>query len=107
MNFRRLLPAEHLGDVSHRWADDGEGGGVIASTQDVGPALERNKALQTQDDGYTPEREMRRVAFIPEVVLQMWRNEGFDAFDKNNAKELARRLNSSDWAYLRTAPGCM
>lgn len=73
--------------------------------QDVEPILTHNKALANHDDGYTPSRDMRRVASIPLVVVEQWMKEGVDIFDPNCREEVRKRLNSSDYAYLRTAPG--
>ena len=87
---------------------DGDGSKYhVEKVQDVQPILERNKALRNKDDGFNAARDGRRIASIPMVVIMQWRNEGFDAFDPNNADELKRRLNSSDWRYLRTSEGAL
>jgi hypothetical protein len=82
----------------------------FAATQDVAPMLERNKQMAAHNDGYSPSRELRRVASIPYVVGIKWLNEEgwwfMDADkDPDVAKKLAAKLNSSDYAYLRTAEG--
>lgn len=74
----------------------------VALTQDVGAILDQNRAMANHNDGYTASREMRRVASIPDAVAVKWREEGWYPHDK---VELAKRLNSSDWAWLRTADG--
>lgn len=92
--------------VTHEWEDDGAGGGIIHSTADVAPILELNKAMATENDGYAPSRELRRVASIPLVLIAKWLSEeGWDAFDPANEDKLAAKLNSADYAHLRTAPG--
>lgn len=73
--------------------------------QDVQPVLERNKRLVNDGDGYTPSRDMVRVASIPMIVVEQWLKEGVDIFDPNCRDEINRRLDSSEWAHLRTAPG--
>lgn len=107
MTVKPFLPAEHLGDVQHVWEDDGQGGGLIHSTQDIGPSLERNKAMRLHNDGYTQDRTMRRVAHIPSVVRQhIIATQGWDPWRPDlYADKLARLLNDSDWAHLRTADG--
>lgn len=91
--------------IHHTWVQE-DSGWRIASSQDVEPILDRNKAMATHNDGYTADRSMRRVATIPFIVQQMWLNdEGWDAFDPDNVDKLAQKLNSSEWAHLRTAPG--
>lgn len=83
-----------------------EGKMITCATQDTTPVLELNKAMATHNDGYTPSREMRRVASIPLILIYKWRQEeGWDAFDPQHADKLAQKLNDPDYAYLRTAPG--
>jgi hypothetical protein len=102
-----LIAPDHAGDVAHWSEPDGEGGLVIHSVQDVAPVLERNKALQTHNDGYSPSRELRRVAFIPNIIRLKWLNEeGWDAWRPDlYADRLAAKLNDPEWRHLRTAPG--
>jgi len=86
--------------------DDVDGVGVKTS-QDVEPILEANKdSYNSGRDGFTPSRAMKKVAEIPLVVAEKWRNEyGIDVLDKDHAPAVRRLLNSSEWLYLRTAPG--
>lgn len=105
MKLKPFLPAEHAGDVAHFWTD--ENGGAVVSTQEIGAALDRNKAMRAHNDGYSPSREFRRVAHIPEVVRQHIINtEGWDPYRPDLYPEkMARLLNDSDYAHLRTADG--
>lgn len=101
----RLLMRSASG-VAHHWANNGDGRYIITSVQDAEPILDRNKALATHNDGYSPSRELRRVATIPMVVAQKWLNEeGWWCFDPECADKLKAKLNDPDWAHLRTAPG--
>jgi hypothetical protein len=82
----------------------------FASTQDVAPILEQNKAMATHNDGYTPSRDIRRVASIPYIVMHKWlTEEGWWAMDAGHdpdvARKLAAKLNSEEYRYLRTADG--
>jgi len=84
----------------------------FAATQDVAPILERNKQMATHNDGYSQSRDLRRVASIPYVVGIKWMNEEgwwfMDADkDPDVARKLAAKLNSSEYAYLRTAEGSL
>jgi len=93
------------GGVAHFWKDTEEGGEVV-SMQDIAPILEFNKAAYAHNDGYTKDRTMRRVAFIPEIIRQKWLNEeGWDAYDSQYSDKLRQKLNDPDWLYLRTASG--
>lgn len=83
---------------------NGDGSMDIALSQDMDALLDHNKASATHNDGYSESRETRRVASIPAVVAAMWTEEGWYPHDK---VKLAQMLNSSDWAWLRTAPGCL
>lgn len=90
------------GGVEKRLRLNPDGSMDVAMTQDVAPILERNRAMQTENDGYSQSREVRRVATIPESVATLWREEGWYPHDK---KKLAEKLNDPDWAWLRTAEG--
>ena len=78
------------------------------------PILDHNKKLYTQNDGYSPDKGLKRVASIPTIVLEIWAKEYNQ--DQNNGnwfglpketqhKILRKKLNSSDYRYFRTAPG--
>ncbi|MED5549870.1 MAG: hypothetical protein VX529_10985 [Pseudomonadota bacterium] len=96
--------------IKRYWRDDGNGGGEILSAQDVGAVLERNKVLANHNDGYSPSREMRRAGSVPYLTLYKWIAEAGlepndpDFQDKVN-KLILRKLDDSDYRYLRTAPG--
>ncbi len=103
------LHVSHTG-IRHYYADTAEGGAIIRSEADVLPILEANKAQATHNDGYTKDRSWRRVATIPLIIIEKWKNEeGWDALssDPDCQKKLAAKLDSSEYAYLRTAPGCI
>lgn len=107
MSRELLVAPDFEGDVAHYSEPDEDGGLVITSVQDVAPILERNKALQNHNDGYTPSRELRRVAFIPNIIRQKWLiEEGWDAYRPDlYGDRLVAKLNDPEWRYLRTAPG--
>jgi|TARA_X000001388_G_scaffold8261_1_gene5114 hypothetical protein len=78
------------------------------------PILEHNKKLYTQNDGYSPDKSLKRVATIPTLVLEVWAKEYNGDQNKGNwfglpkdvqTKILREKLNSSDYKYFRTAPG--
>jgi hypothetical protein len=76
------------------------------STQGTDDILDRNKAMATHNDGYSPSRELRRVASVPYIVALKWLNEeGWWMFDPECSDKLAAKLNSSEWMHLRTAEG--
>ena len=78
------------------------------------PILDHNKKLYTQNDGYSPDKGLKRIASIPLIILEIWAKEYNK--DQNNGnwfalpkdvqtKILKEKLNSSDYRYFRTAPG--
>jgi hypothetical protein len=76
------------------------------SSQSTDAILDRNKAMATHNDGYTPSRDIRRVASIPYIIGLKWLNEeGWWFMDPECSDKLAAKLNSSEWMYLRTAEG--
>ncbi len=100
------LFTSHAGITHHlRWEDDGSL--HVDSLADVSDILEANKAMANHNDGYSPTRELRRVASIPLALVWKIRNEeGWDPLDAGRYQERIKRLlNDSDWRHLRTAPG--
>tara|TARA_A100001391_G_scaffold193423_1_gene168666 strand:- start:147 stop:485 length:339 start_codon:yes stop_codon:yes gene_type:complete len=78
------------------------------------PILEHNKKLYNQNDGYSPDRSLKRIASVPAIVLEIWAKEYNGDQNKGNwfelpkdvqTKILKEKLNSSDYKYFRTSPG--
>ena len=83
---------------------------AVRTVQDVEPILEQNKRLQTDgSDGYGASRELRRVASIPNVVIETWmRQDGVNILGMSKAertKYLRRKLQDPDYRHLLTAQG--
>lgn len=96
-------PATGIG-VWWRW--NGDGTATVRHTQDVEPVLDRNQAMATHNDGYSPSRDLRRAASIPSIVLTEYRNnKGINLLDPSHEKELKKVLNDIDFRKFRTAPG--
>jgi hypothetical protein len=91
--------------IDHHLIQD-ENGTRFASSQNTDAILDRNKAMATHNDGYTPSRDIRRVASVPYIVALKWLNEeGWWMFDPEHSDRLAKKLNDPEWAHLRTAEG--
>jgi hypothetical protein len=96
--------------VTRYWADDGEGGGVVRTVQDVTAIVERNKAMANENDGYNKSRDFKRAGTVPYLTLYKWIAEAHlepndpDFTDKLN-KLIIAKLNDSDYRHLRTIPG--
>lgn len=79
---------------------------TIRRSVDVEPRIEANKKLQGAGDGYTPSRDMRRIASIPLGVVEMWRTvDGINIYDRNHWKAVMRKLRDPDWRWLKTVDG--
>lgn len=88
------------------WHDNEDGTYTIKSEQVVETQiLERNKAMFNHNDGYTPSRDMQRVASIPQAVIEEYAARGINLFHPAHEPELRALLNNSDYRFLRTAPG--
>jgi hypothetical protein len=94
--------------IKTTYHEDSDGTLVVHRTSDVEPILEDNKRLYSLNDGYTPSRELRRAATVPNVILEKWKNElGIDYTDKNDWPKIMALLDSNEYLYLRTAPGTL
>lgn len=99
-------PVERRDGIAERLLFHGDGGIALERRCDVTQAIEENKRARSAGDGYSPSRELRRVASIPVAVQFEWiRRYGADPLAKGNEKLLRRLLNDPEWAYLRTSPG--
>lgn len=106
MSTKRLLEHDEFSGLTEVFHPGMDGKWAIESIQDVEPILDKNKALHNHDDGYSPSREMRRAATIPNIIIMKWRRElGVDIHNPDHWPKVKQLLNSSEWRYLRTAPG--
>lgn len=79
-------------------------GVVVRATQDVTPILDYNKAAQNDGtNGYTPSRDLRKIATIPNIWIEdMMNKHGIDFFNRDHWPKIRQLLKSSDYAHLRT-----
>lgn len=92
--------------IHTRFVEDSDGSLIVHREADVEPLLEANKALAADGDGYSRSRELRRAASIPMAVIEKWKNEmGVDVFNPDHLPKVRQLLNSSEYLWLRTAPG--
>lgn len=83
---------------------------VIAHTWDHEPELEAAKVLRREAEegakGYSPSRELRRVASIsPGLALKWLTEEGIDIHKAEHWPAIAAKLDSPEYLHIRTAPG--
>ena len=97
--------------VKTKYIQESDGKLTIKSTQDVNPILQKNKRLYTMNDGYSKSKDLKRVASIPSLVLQIWAkeyngtNNWFAIPEAERKRILKLKLNSNEYRYFRTASG--
>lgn len=86
--------------------DDAERTFTVRRVQDAEPIIDANKRAQTDGDGYSPTRELRRIASIPPLVLEVWKKQyGVDPTKPAHHDLLRRLLNDPDNRFLRVSEG--
>ena len=96
-----------------KYIQESDGKLTVNNSQNLDPLLKRNKELYNLNDGYTASKDMRRVASIPPIILQIWTKEyngtrNWWALPKDTQKKIMRtKLNSSDFRYFRTSEGSL
>ena len=96
-----------------RYIQESDGKLTIHNQQNLSPLLNRNKKLYTLNDGYTPSKDMKRIASVPPIILQIWSKEyngtnNWWGLPKDIQKKIMRtKLNSSEFRYFRTAEGSL
>ena len=75
--------------------------------QDVSKTLELNKVSRDMYAQQSKQNEMQRVASIPTSVVIQWLDEGINVMNPNqeDIKRIHKKLNSPEYAYLRTGGG--
>jgi hypothetical protein len=108
--WQELDDGRDTGILQRMIMDETEDVLVVKSTADVEPFLEQNKAdMRASEEGsrgYTPSRDLQRVASIPNIIIEKWlKEEGINVFDENDTPKVLAKLDSPEYLYLRTAPG--
>ena len=94
-----------------RYIQESDGKLTIHNQQNLSPLMERNKKLYTLNDGYTPSKDMKRIASVPPIILQLWTKEyngsnNWWALPKDTQKKILRvKLNSNEFRYFKTSEG--
>jgi hypothetical protein len=106
MGDRLMVEATPDGVAEYLHFDDAARTFTVERRADVEPAIDANKRAAALNDGYSPSRELRRVASIPVTVQMQWiQRFGGDPLAKGNERWLRRLLNDPEWRHLRTSPG--
>lgn len=108
------LRVDNDGVTTETFHDNEDKGVIQERAVDIKPIIDHNKKLYTQNDGYSPDKGLKRVASVPSIILEIWAKEYNGDINKGNwfglpkevqTKILKEKLNSSDYRYFRTAPG--
>ena len=110
----RKISEETDKHITETFFDNDKDGIIQKRSLDIGSILETNKKLYTQNDGYSPNKGLKRIASIPTIILEVWCKEYHKDQNKGNwfelpqeiqKKILKEKLNSSEFKYFRTAEG--
>jgi hypothetical protein len=100
--------------ITETFLDNDKDGIIQKRSLDIEPIIENNKKLFNQNDGYSSDKGLKRIASIPVVILEIWckeyhkdQNKGnwFELPQETQKKILKEKLNSSEFRYFRTSEG--
>ena len=101
MSLIKLNQAFNPSDVEQYFHyDEMEDKTTLFQTQNVEPILNANKIEMNHIDQSGD--VMKHVACIPRIVIEQWRKEGINFFDKNDWPKIKQKLNSNEFRYFRT-----
>jgi len=76
----------------------------VTKRQDVAPVLDLNKAQANHVGKKFGSDCYNKVASIPALIIAKWLLEdGLDIYNPDHAERLKKKLNDSEWQYLRTS----
>ena len=109
---KQLFDVDRFSGIIEHIGKDAKGDVVIQRTQDPRSIVNANQAeMNSQVDGNW-QGDMHKVASIPLIVIDQWREEMKAAGYPNpnplateNRTFLIAKINSSEWAGLRTKQG--
>ena len=79
----------------------------VAHTQNIKPIIEQNIRDANETDKHAKWGDTARVASIRAVVVMEWMKEGINmmAPTYEDQQKIKKKLNSPEWAHLRTRGG--
>ena len=103
----RFIGMNEMGGVEEFLYDHTNDTAIVRKSYDISDYLDANKAALTNGtNGWSQDRTMKKVASIPLALAEKWlTEEGIDATNKEHWPAIRRKLNSSDYAHLRTSTG--
>ena len=110
----KVRSVEYDAGIKTKYIQESNGALTINKSQDVNKLMKRNKELYNHDNGFLSKaKEMKRVASVPPLVLQIWAKEyngsnNWFQLPKDIQRKIMRtKLNSSEFRYFRTAEGSL
>jgi hypothetical protein len=104
--MKRLMNVDADTGIVQTAIDDGDGGLIIETSQDITPIIEQNKALYAQTDERARWGEWTRIGSIPMAVIQDLNKKGIlRGFHVVDQKKFKAWLNDSENRFFRTRPG--
>ena len=102
----KILSNDAITGIRQIAQNDGEGGLVITTEQDIGAALEANKRAYNQVDEREKWGDMTHVAHIPLAVFQELNKKGIcRGFFIVDQKAMKAWLNDPENRHFRVRPG--
>lgn len=97
-----LISTDASGLTQH--IDIADGKFSVHTSQDVAPILENNLLLRNDEDYSRSgiKKGFWHAATIPTVIVHKWMKEGVNVFDPKQVREVNAKLNSPEYAYLKT-----
>lgn len=101
-----LAVMSQYGPVTTHFYDPVTDETTLQTVHDVSAILEDNAEQRLSGhDGYSPSRELHKVASIPMGAIHDLMSQGIDIFDDNDWPKIAEMLDSKDWEKFRTSHG--
>jgi hypothetical protein len=104
--MKQILSEDATTGIRQVAQNDGEGGLIIKTEQDIGEYLEANKALYNATDERQKWKDLTHVASIPLTVFQELNKKGIcRGFAIIDQKAMKAWLNDPENQYFRVRPG--
>lgn len=101
-----LAQMAQFGPVDTHFYDPVTDETTVQTVHECSAILEDNKDQRLSGhDGYSPSRELKKVASIPMGAVHELYQKGIDIFDENDWPQIARMLDSNEWEQFRTSHG--
>ena len=103
--MKKILDYDPFNDITQTYHGNNDGTFTIQSSQDVQPYLDNNARVRSVNNK-SWKGDLHEVASIPTIVWDgWWRELGDDPGAKRNKAWLIAKLNSNEFAMLRTKEG--